>query len=128
MATNTLHGATADSTPSRRAQRQLAQHDNATATPGKNSKEPFKVRFQRDKQMILMLVPGVAFLLLFFYVPILGNVIAFQDYQPYLGISASDFVGFQNFVDLSRIRTSGTRYATPWCWRSGSWCCSSRCH
>ncbi|HEY5222335.1 MAG TPA: ABC transporter permease subunit [Microbacteriaceae bacterium] len=50
--------------------------------------------------MILMMVPGVVFLALFFYVPILGNVIAFQDFQPYLGITQSDWVGFQNFIDL----------------------------
>jgi putative aldouronate transport system permease protein len=60
----------------------------------------FKSQWRRDKQMLLMMVPGVAFLLLFFYLPILGNVIAFQDYQPFLGILNSDWVGLQNFVDL----------------------------
>lgn len=57
-------------------------------------------RLRKDKQMLLMMIPGVLFLALFFYIPILGNVIAFQDYQPFLGISGSDWVGFQNFVDL----------------------------
>lgn len=57
-------------------------------------------RLRRDKQMLLMMVPGVLFLLLFFYIPILGNVIAFQDYQPYLGIGDSLWVGWQNFSDL----------------------------
>ncbi|MFJ6456508.1 ABC transporter permease [Paenarthrobacter sp. NPDC091669] len=69
----------------------------------KRSKPPqqsFRSRLRRDKQMLLMMVPGVAFLLLFFYIPILGNVIAFQDYQPYLGIGDSLWVGWQNFVDL----------------------------
>ncbi|AIY03734.1 ABC transporter permease [Arthrobacter sedimenti] len=60
----------------------------------------FKARVVRDKQMLLMMIPGVLFLALFFYIPILGNVIAFQDYQPYLGISASDWVGMSNFIDL----------------------------
>lgn len=50
--------------------------------------------------MLIMMVPGVAFLGLFFYVPILGNVIAFQDYQPFLGIRNSDWVAFDNFVEL----------------------------
>ncbi|MFC7485618.1 ABC transporter permease [Knoellia sp. CPCC 206453] len=59
-----------------------------------------RTRLRNDRQMLLMMVPGVLFLLLFFYVPILGNVIAFQDYQPYLGISWSDFVGLDNFVGL----------------------------
>ncbi|NJC23803.1 putative aldouronate transport system permease protein [Arthrobacter pigmenti] len=64
------------------------------------SSQSFRNRLRRDKQMLLMMVPGVAFLLLFFYIPILGNVIAFQDYQPFLGIGNSMFVGWQNFSDL----------------------------
>lgn len=60
----------------------------------------WQTRLRRDRQMLLMMIPGVAFLALFFYIPILGNVIAFQDYQPFLGISGSDWVGLQNFVDL----------------------------
>jgi putative aldouronate transport system permease protein len=38
--------------------------------------------------------------LLFHYLPILGNVIAFKDYQPYLGIAASPWVGLDNFAVL----------------------------
>lgn len=67
---------------------------------GKAPSQSFRNRLRRDKQMLLMMVPGVLFLLLFFYIPILGNVIAFQDYQPYLGIGDSLYVGWQNFVDL----------------------------
>ncbi|MGO4436058.1 hypothetical protein AB4Y88_23075, partial [Paenarthrobacter sp. RAF9] len=67
---------------------------------GKAPQQSFRSRLRRDKQMLLMMVPGVAFLLLFFYIPILGNVIAFQDYQPYLGIGDSLWVGWQNFVEL----------------------------
>ncbi len=63
-------------------------------------KLPFKVRWAKDWQMVLMMVPGVLFLLFFFYIPILGNVIAFQDYQPFLGIGGSEFVGLQNFISL----------------------------
>lgn len=65
-----------------------------------SAKVPFRVRLRRDRQMLLMMVPGVAFLLLFFYIPILGNVVAFQDYQPFLGIRESEWVGWGNFVDL----------------------------
>ncbi|MFJ5265572.1 ABC transporter permease [Streptomyces sp. NPDC088387] len=42
-------------------------------------------------------VPGTALLLLFQYVPLLGNVIAFQDYQPFTGIMHSRWSGFDNF-------------------------------
>ncbi|MDN5725875.1 MAG: ABC transporter permease subunit, partial [Propionibacteriales bacterium] len=64
------------------------------------TKLPFGVRLRRDWQMVVMMVPGVAFLLLFFYIPIFGNVIAFQDYLPFLGITGSEFVGLANFVEL----------------------------
>lgn len=60
----------------------------------------FGSRVRRDRQMLIMMIPGVLFLALFFYIPILGNVIAFQDYQPFLGITGSDWVGLQNFIDL----------------------------
>jgi putative aldouronate transport system permease protein len=55
-------------------------------------------RFRRDWALLLLAVPGLAVLLLFRYVPLLGNVIAFQDYQPYLGIMHSPWNGIQNFT------------------------------
>ncbi|CAI6061651.1 ABC transporter permease [Cohnella sp. JJ-181] len=55
-----------------------------------------------------MLLPGIAFLLVFSVIPMLGIVIAFQDYQPTLGIFRSDWVGWENFqymFDLPDSRT-----------------------
>ena len=58
-------------------------------------------RLTRDKVLILLLgLPGGIALVLFHYVPLLGNVIAFQDYQPYLEITQAPFVGFANFSFL----------------------------
>ncbi len=54
-------------------------------------------RWQRDRVLLVLAVPGVVVLVVFHYLPLLGNVIAFQDYQPFLGISGSDFVGLSNF-------------------------------
>ncbi|MEV0394429.1 ABC transporter permease [Polymorphospora rubra] len=54
-------------------------------------------RFKRDRFLLLLALPGVALVLLFQYVPMLGNVIAFKDYQPYLTIAESPWVGFANF-------------------------------
>ncbi|RBM18597.1 polysaccharide ABC transporter ATP-binding protein [Streptomyces sp. PT12] len=39
----------------------------------------------------------MAVIVLFHYLPLLGNVTAFQDYQPFLGISGSAWNGFENF-------------------------------
>ncbi|MEW2521322.1 ABC transporter permease [Actinacidiphila alni] len=54
-------------------------------------------RMRRDRFLLLLAAPGVAVVLLFYYLPLLGNVIAFKDYQPYLGISGSPWVGWSNF-------------------------------
>lgn len=57
-------------------------------------------RLSRDKLLVGIGIPGAIALVLFQYVPLLGNVIAFQDYQPYLGITEAPFVGLQNFAFL----------------------------
>ncbi|MGR6917984.1 ABC transporter permease [[Actinomadura] parvosata] len=57
----------------------------------------FRDRLRRDWQLLLMTVPGLGLVLLFHYVPTLGNVIAFQDYSPYDGIGGSPWVGLYNF-------------------------------
>ena len=64
-------------------------------TAGRSS--GLRTRWRRDAVLVCCLVPGVLVLLLFHYIPMLGNVIAFQDYQPFLGFSQSPWVGLQNF-------------------------------
>ncbi|AXB42199.1 ABC transporter permease [Amycolatopsis albispora] len=54
-------------------------------------------RFARDRFLVLAALPGITLLVVFHYVPLLGNVIAFKDYQPYLGILESPWVGLDNF-------------------------------
>ncbi|MET7702466.1 MULTISPECIES: ABC transporter permease [unclassified Streptomyces] len=68
--------------------------------PGKLS---LRLRFRRDRVLLLMVLPAVVLILLFNYVPILGNVVAFQDYDPYIsdnGVMSmlhSPWVGLENF-------------------------------
>jgi putative aldouronate transport system permease protein len=45
----------------------------------------------------LMIWPSLMFLIVFNYIPMLGVVMAFQDYKPWLGIMGSDWVGWDNF-------------------------------
>lgn len=56
------------------------------------------VRLRRDKALLLLAVPGLAVLLLFQYLPLLGNIIAFENYEPYYGIVHSQWSGLANFA------------------------------
>jgi putative aldouronate transport system permease protein len=60
--------------------------------------------------MLLLVLPGFVYLLLFFYIPLLGNIIAFQNYLPFIGFIHSQWVGFENFhyllVDSSLIQAA----------------------
>jgi putative aldouronate transport system permease protein len=51
--------------------------------------------------MLALAAPGVLYFLFFYYLPLLGYVIAFQDYQPFLGFE-SPWVGWDNFRDMAR--------------------------
>ena len=53
----------------------------------------------RDKWLYLLLLPGLVFLIIFRYIPIFGNVIAFMDYNPY-DASQNVWVGLKHFQDL----------------------------
>ncbi|MFF7167601.1 sugar ABC transporter permease, partial [Streptomyces sp. NPDC008086] len=70
---------------------------------GKAGKVPFRVRLRRDRALILMTLPVIVLLVIFNYVPLLGNVVAFQDYDPYVssnGVTAifhSPWVGVEQF-------------------------------
>jgi putative aldouronate transport system permease protein len=56
-------------------------------------------RLKRDWVLLALMAPGLAYLVIFVYLPNLGNIIAFQAYLPFLGFS-SPFVGFDNFRQL----------------------------
>jgi putative aldouronate transport system permease protein len=61
------------------------------------ARPPLRSRLKRDWQLLLMTLPAIGLLVVFHYVPLLGNVIAFQDYSPYVGIKDSPWVGLSNF-------------------------------
>ena len=51
----------------------------------------------RDKYLVLMALPAVAYFLVFHYYPMYGMMIAFQDYSPGKGIWGSTWGGFAHF-------------------------------
>ena len=77
----------------------------ATGSEGKrpSGKLSLKVRFRRDRLLLLMTLPALVLVLLFNYVPILGNIVAFQEYDPYISENGvvsmlnSPWVGLENF-------------------------------
>ena len=64
-----------------------------------NAWERFKKDVVRDKWLYLLLLPGMLFMLIFRYIPIFGNVIAFMEYNPY-DMWSSTWVGFDQFINL----------------------------
>jgi putative aldouronate transport system permease protein len=74
--------------------------------PGKkklSGRLSLRLRFRRDRTLILMTLPAVALVLVFNYIPILGNVVAFQEYDPYISENGfvamleSPWVGIEQF-------------------------------
>lgn len=55
---------------------------------------------KRYPDLYLMMIPGLAFLILFKYVPMYGLTIAFQDFNIFAGITGSEWVGWANFQKL----------------------------
>jgi putative aldouronate transport system permease protein len=67
---------------------------------GAQRRAQFWGRVKQDRAVLLLALPGSIIFVLFAYLPLLGNVIAFQDYLPFIGIAESPFVGFANFAQL----------------------------
>jgi len=54
-------------------------------------------RANRDKYLLIMLIPVVAYYLIFHYIPMYGATIAFKNYNMFEGIFKSPWVGLANF-------------------------------
>jgi len=67
------------------------------SAPPRSRKVSLRQRMWRERWSYTFIVPGALFFLVFAYVPMLGNVVAFQQYSPFRGIEGSPWVGFYNF-------------------------------
>ncbi len=70
--------------------------------------ERWKRNFRAHKYIYLMLFPIFLYYFIFHYIPMLGAVIAFQDYKPALGFFGSEWIGLENFIDF---------FQGPYAWR-----------
>jgi len=82
-----------------RAEEVPATAPRAQAIP-KRRKLSLWTQLKRDRTLLLMTVPAVVLLIVFNYIPILGNVTAFQFYDIYVGFLHSPWVGLSNFQNL----------------------------
>ena len=60
-------------------------------------------RLLREIPLHLYLLPGVILLILFAYIPMMGLVIAFQNFTVFKGWFAADFVGMKNFLYVMKL-------------------------
>lgn len=59
-----------------------------------------RTHFKRYSPLLIMMIPGILYLLINNYLPMFGVVIAFKEINFAKGILASDWVGFKNFEYL----------------------------
>ncbi|MDI1459809.1 ABC transporter permease subunit [Catellatospora sp. KI3] len=78
----------------------------APEAPPKRNRSSFAARWRRDRVLLLMTAPAALLLLVFHYIPTLGNIVAFKDYDQWSGSTAveaivnSPWIGFTNFAEL----------------------------
>lgn len=58
---------------------------------------PARGKWRQNVPLHIMLLPGLILTLIYSYGPMVGTVIAFQDFIPSRGLFGSDWVGFDNF-------------------------------
>ncbi len=67
---------------------------------GKRQKGNFLERALRQKELMIIGIGFIVYLIIFFYVPLWFWITAFQDYNPGLGVVGSEWVGFEHFKQL----------------------------
>ncbi len=72
----------------------------STCVAGRGLGGTIKRDFQKNKVKYLIVALPVLFYILFYYVPLYGALISFQDYSPRMGMLGSPWVGFKHFIDF----------------------------
>lgn len=66
----------------------------------KESRKALWGNLKKHRMLYIMVIPGIIYFIVFKYIPLLGNVIAFQDYNIFKGIFNSSWIGIKNFTML----------------------------
>ena len=72
--------------------------------PRKYTWDNIKKNTIRNWPLLVMVLPALAFYILFHYIPMGGLWMAFENFKPKLGIFGSPFVGLDNFMDFFNFR------------------------
>jgi putative aldouronate transport system permease protein len=59
-----------------------------------------KVYMKRNRVFYIMLIPAMIYYITFRYIPLIGSIIAFKDYNIFRGFSGSEWVGLKWFAQL----------------------------
>ena len=78
--------------------------------------------FKRQKVLMFWAAIFVIYGVIFYYLPLGGWVIAFQNYKPALGMFKSEFVGLQKFQQLFSDSSFLGVIRTRWQWALSTWC------
>jgi len=81
---------------------------NFKSSPVKNKLKILSSDLKRNRLIYLMLIPVLAYIIIFRYVPMYGVQIAFKNFVFTKGIWGSDWVGLSNFKDF---------FDSIYCWR-----------
>ncbi|SNX53400.1 ABC transporter permease subunit [Thermoanaerobacterium sp. RBIITD] len=65
-----------------------------------NKKKRILKILKKDKWIYILGIPGILYFIIFRYIPMGGLIIAFQDYNPFLGFTGSKWVGLEQFKNL----------------------------
>ncbi|MGN7761152.1 ABC transporter permease [Paenibacillus sp. 22594] len=72
----------------------------------KSGKNPWGKEIRKHWPLYVLCLPALIFVLIFAYGPMVGLVIAFQDYKPWLGITRSAWIGMDNFARIFQYEES----------------------
>lgn len=66
----------------------------------KKTKSSMWGRLWRERFILLLVLPGLLYFIIYKYIPMFGLIIAFQDYSVFTGFLHSDWVGLKHFKEM----------------------------
>jgi putative aldouronate transport system permease protein len=73
-----------------------------------SSNHGFIKEISKNRAFYIMMLPGLLFIFVMYYLPMFGVVIAFKDYNPSQGIIKSKWVGLKNFEFFFKSQSAAT--------------------